>query len=180
MAGHPLRSATRHRLGGPSPRQLADRTRVTPQAGFRHFHLPAYGVLASVSKRYPPPADMSSRVTHPSATISTFQRTFQCQPSDLHVLSTPPAFVLSQDQTLHGYSTRFLRCSLVLRLSRCWCEMMPCCRTPSSRGKGHNTTPRGSCQHLPVDLQEAAPQSCIGHLLTKRPGFPKWPVMPSY
>ena len=28
VAGHPLRPATRHRLGGPSPRQLADRPRA--------------------------------------------------------------------------------------------------------------------------------------------------------
>ena len=64
---------------------------------------------------------MSSRVTHPSATICAFQRTFQRKPSDLHVLSTPPAFVLSQDQTLHGL--RFLldiftRCILLARFGR--------------------------------------------------------------
>ena len=28
---------------------------------------------------------------------------FQYTPSDLHVLSTPPAFILSQDQTLLGF-----------------------------------------------------------------------------
>ncbi len=38
------------------------------------------------------------RVTHPSATPSgRNQRTF-----DLHVLGTPPAFILSQDQTRHS------------------------------------------------------------------------------
>ena len=35
-----------------------------------------------------------SRVTHPFATRILLS------PFDLHVLSTPPAFVLSQDQTL--------------------------------------------------------------------------------
>src|SRR5436305_12414468 len=35
------------------------------------------------------------RVTHPSATGG------RSLPSDLHVLGAPPAFVLSQDQTLH-------------------------------------------------------------------------------
>ncbi|EFV00405.1 hypothetical protein HMP0721_2517, partial [Pseudoramibacter alactolyticus ATCC 23263] len=39
-----------------------------------------------------------SRVTHPFATRAPHKsRAF---PFDLHVLSTPPAFVLSQDQTL--------------------------------------------------------------------------------
>ena len=32
VAGHPLRPATRHRLGGPLPRQLTNRTRAPPQA----------------------------------------------------------------------------------------------------------------------------------------------------
>ena len=34
------------------------------------------------------------RVTHPSAAL------FQRRSLDLHVLGTPPAFILSQDQTL--------------------------------------------------------------------------------
>jgi hypothetical protein len=37
------------------------------------------------------------RVTHPCATLLVSEETFAF---DLHVLSTPPAFVLSQDQTL--------------------------------------------------------------------------------
>jgi hypothetical protein len=37
-----------------------------------------------------------SRVTHPSAGCGELPP----RPRDLHVLSTPPAFVLSQDQTL--------------------------------------------------------------------------------
>src|SRR5699024_5556423 len=40
-----------------------------------------------------------SRVTHPFATNQTVQA--PSSSFDLHVLSTPPAFVLSQDQTLH-------------------------------------------------------------------------------
>ena len=38
------------------------------------------------------------RVTHPSAT--NFEKQAFHRPFDLHVLSTPPAFILSQDQTL--------------------------------------------------------------------------------
>ena len=38
------------------------------------------------------------RVTHPFATLLAPEGTFSF---DLHVLGTPPAFVLSQNQTLH-------------------------------------------------------------------------------
>jgi hypothetical protein len=40
------------------------------------------------------------RVTHPCATLLRTEVPFAF---DLHVLSTPPAFVLSQDQTLQFY-----------------------------------------------------------------------------
>ena len=46
------------------------------------------------------------RVTHPSATKYTFhldESAFRVSPFDLHVLGTPPAFILSQDQTLMFY-----------------------------------------------------------------------------
>ena len=39
----------------------------------------------------------SLRVTHPSASLIVSEDTFSL---DLHVLGTPPAFILSQDQTL--------------------------------------------------------------------------------
>ena len=39
-----------------------------------------------------------SRITHPFATLT--QEQAPGIPFDLHVLSTPPAFILSQDQTL--------------------------------------------------------------------------------
>ena len=41
-----------------------------------------------------------SRVTHPSAAGMFSVQALRTSPLDLHVLSTPPAFVLSQDQTL--------------------------------------------------------------------------------
>ena len=53
-----------------------------------------HAVLAIVSHGCPPPGDRYLRVTHPSATAEL------PQPCDLHVLSMPPAFALSQDQTL--------------------------------------------------------------------------------
>ena len=51
------------------------------------------------------------RVTHPSATNKE-NRNLLC-PFDLHVLSTPPAFILSQDQTLKLIS--FVRTSKMKR-----------------------------------------------------------------
>ena len=53
-----------------------------------------HAVLAAVSSRCPPPGDRYLRVTHPSAAEGL------PLPRDLHVLSMPPAFALSQDQTL--------------------------------------------------------------------------------
>jgi hypothetical protein len=58
------------------------------------LNLSCHAVLAVVSHSYPPPKDRYLRVTHPSATDK-----LPC-PCDLHVLSMPPAFALSQDQTL--------------------------------------------------------------------------------
>ena len=40
-----------------------------------------------------------SRITHPFATLT--QEQAPGIPFDLHVLSTPPAFILSQNRTLH-------------------------------------------------------------------------------
>ena len=99
MAVRPLRPATRLRLGEPLPHLLADRTRVPPLPD-KSFYLSAYGVLAVVSNCCPPALDSSSRVTHPSATKVSLKQASSILPFDLHVLSTPPAFVLSQDQTL--------------------------------------------------------------------------------
>ena len=65
------------------------------------------------------------RVTHPSATKLTkslpkiWQR---LTPFDLHVLSTPPAFILSQDQTLilNSSTTIYLRLSCQFYLAYFW------------------------------------------------------------
>ena len=107
VAGHPLRSATDRRLGRPLPHQLPNQTRVHPSAinlwYFDHAVKIHYAVLPFVSKRYPPLKGRLltrySPVRH--SVISYFIRRIRNQASfDLHVLSTPPAFVLSQDQTL--------------------------------------------------------------------------------
>jgi hypothetical protein len=90
-------------LGGRYPHQLANQPQApllarSSLARYPLFTPQQYGVLASVSQCYPPPKGRFLRVTHPSAT-----RLDKSNPYDLHVLSIPPAFILSQDQTLHGY-----------------------------------------------------------------------------
>ena len=62
--------------------------------GNESFPLRAYAVLSPVSRSYPPPKDMFPYITHPCATDVLLH------PFNLHVLGLPPAFVLSQDQTL--------------------------------------------------------------------------------
>jgi hypothetical protein len=56
-----------------------------------------YSVLDPVSQAYPKVQGRSPTCYSPVRHSSTPERAF---PFDLHVLSTPPAFVLSQDQTL--------------------------------------------------------------------------------
>ena len=66
------------------------------------FLLRAYAVLARVSTCYPPLQGRSLRFTHPSATRHPCVLLHTVLPFDLHVLGVPPAFNLSQDQTLHN------------------------------------------------------------------------------
>ena len=115
MAVQPLSPATRLRLGEPLPHQLPDRTQVAPLAHCC-FHLSAYGVLATVSRSCPPPQGTSLCFTHPSAAISSkiHRSLIRRKPPNLHVLSTPPAFILSQDQTLRKiFSSVFNRLALL-------------------------------------------------------------------
>ena len=108
MADHSLKSATDRCLGKPLPYQLANQTRVhlVPPEFFTLYHaiLCAYAVLAVISNCYPPvqgrlPTRYSpvrhsvNCIFHPKASVAIAS-------FDLHVLSTPPAFVLSQNQTL--------------------------------------------------------------------------------
>ena len=75
MSVHPLRPDTRRRLGGPSPRRLADRTRTAPPA--RPEPLSSFPFVPKEIIRYYPvflPAvpvgwARRPRVTHQSATL---------------------------------------------------------------------------------------------------------------
>ena len=118
MAVYPLRSATHRRLGGPLPHQLANGTRGRPLAfpflKLRCLTLSLSGIstafaLLSQTKGLVPHALLTRPPLGPKLEIKS-QKPFLLllltsnlqprPPLDLHVLSTPPAFVLSQDQTL--------------------------------------------------------------------------------
>ena len=101
MAGHPLRPATRRRLGRPLPHQQADRPRAHPRPE-SFTHNPMRGcVISSISSDFPKLSQSLGQVTHVLLTRSPlFHPASWASSFDLHVLSTPPAFVLSQDQTL--------------------------------------------------------------------------------
>ena len=93
------------RLGEPLPHQLANTTQVhlvvMQIAPFKQMscNIYYYAVLAIVSNSYPPlPGRLPTRyspVRNSSKKSKLLSSAFY-----LHVLGTPPAFVLSQDQTL--------------------------------------------------------------------------------
>src|SRR5438445_6748589 len=63
------------------------------------FSRRTYAVLASLSAGYSPPLGRFRSIPHPFAARQHVL--LHLLPLDLHVLGTPPAFNLSQDQTLH-------------------------------------------------------------------------------
>ena len=64
---------------------------------YRHFRKgPKPAAIPVLEARYP-------CITHPFATKLAQVLPPKQAPSDLHALATPPAFVLSQDQTLQVY-----------------------------------------------------------------------------
>ena len=107
MTGRPLRPVTDHRLGRLLPHQQANRTQAPPKAlPLRAAFLRRdYAVLAKVSLGYPPLLGRFLRVPHPSAARHQLVQALIMLPLDLHVLSVPPAFNLSQDQTLHFFKS---------------------------------------------------------------------------
>ena len=110
MADHPLRSATDRCLGGPLPHQQANQTQVHPSPInlWRKSHVtpPRYQVLIPVSQGYPCvrgrlPTRYSPVRRYPF--LQSTEVSIRKFPLDLHVLGTPPAFILSQDQTLNEW-----------------------------------------------------------------------------
>ena len=106
VTGRPLRPATRHRLGGPLPHQLADRPRVHQEApGCPGFGVGKMSPLATcgINSPFGELSPTSRQIPHVLRTLAPLDIACIATnniPFDLHVLSTPPAFVLSQNQTL--------------------------------------------------------------------------------
>ena len=119
MADRPLRPATRRCLGEPLPHQLADRPRDPPRAPEHFFTRPCDHVKASgISRRFQRLSRSPGQVSHVLLTRSPLSPGPKSGFSfDLHVLGTPPAFVLSQDQTLRRdlHDSRGRRFDRVLR-----------------------------------------------------------------
>ena len=100
VRGHPLRPLTRRSLGGPLPHQLADGTQVPPRANYSFSHrLLNSKTTCGISNPFGLLSHTLGQVTNVLLTRSPL-RAIANSPFDLHVLSTPPAFILSQDQTL--------------------------------------------------------------------------------
>ncbi len=130
MADHPLRPATDRRLGRPLPHQLANRPHAPPPVpeGFpRGPRCPRpYAALAPLSRGYSPPEGRSRTCSSP---VRHSVRAEARTPFDLHALGTPPAFILSQDQTLHQDRLTPRR-------------PQACCQTHRTSGYCHSKHPR--------------------------------------
>ena len=137
MAVQPLSPATDRRLGGPLPHQLANQTRGHLSAInlWRKDHAIStrYAVLAVVSNCCPPLKGRFltrySPVRH-CPLLLLDESSFRRFSFDLHVLSTPPAFVLSQDQTLykwyqHSISAELIFTELFVIASKTFLSLVP-------------------------------------------------------
>ena len=99
MADRPLRPATHRSLGEPLPHQQANGPRAHLDAE-AEASFPLAGT-SSISPSFLGLSQSSRQVTHVLLTRSRLcPRASPGSSLHLHVLSTPPAFVLSQDQTL--------------------------------------------------------------------------------
>ena len=104
MAVHPLRPATDHWLGRQLPHQLPNRTRahLSPDFSFDpggFTTVVSCGIRAAFAALSPCDRQVAhALLTRPPLKYCSIALTVP--PLDLHVLGTPPAFVLSQDQTL--------------------------------------------------------------------------------
>ncbi len=101
VADYPLRPAMHHSLGGPLPSQPANAPqvhplpRLLPVSRIQDASNCLMGFCLPFPERMTRLPAGSLRVPHPFATD------FRRNPFDLHVLGMPPAFILTQDQTLH-------------------------------------------------------------------------------
>ena len=116
VAGRPLRPATRHSLGKPLPYQLAERPRAHQEApgcpGFNVGKM-SFLIICGINSPFGELSPTSRQIAHVLRTLTPLDIACIATsniPFDLHVLSTPPAFVLSQNQTLRE---KFVRCHAI-------------------------------------------------------------------
>ena len=102
MADHPLRPATDQSLGRPLPHQLANPTRAPPAAINLSPVSPFRGPpgVCGISRSFPRLSPTTGQVPTRYSPVRHSLGTEAPRAFDLHVLGMPPAFVLSQDQTL--------------------------------------------------------------------------------
>ena len=80
--------------------KLIGRESIPDRNSFHPLNMPPR-VVSGIRRRFQRLSQSQGQVTHVLLTRSPLiQRASSLSPFDLHVLSTPPAFVLSQDQTL--------------------------------------------------------------------------------
>ena len=128
MAGHPLRSATDRRLGGPLPHQLANQTRAhpIPPEFFTLYHaIPcAYAVLSVVSNCYPPvwgrlptrysPVRHSLKTRHPEGIVKIKLVRLACvkHAASVHPEPGSNSHVASKQTSLSSYRASTIRLTL--------------------------------------------------------------------
>ena len=128
MGDLPLRTPTYRCHGEPLPLHLANRTHahLLPQkfSSIRNASLRSYGVLFKISLDYPP---VKGRLHTRYAPVrrSSARCKHPLLPLDLHVLSLPLAFILSQDQTLRCCFLILLQ--LKIDFVSKWLCLLVCC-----------------------------------------------------
>ena len=106
MTDHPLRPARHRRLGRPLPHQQANVT----QADLVAIAEATFPItcLCGISTGFPVLSPTTRHVTYALLTRAPLYLLRRAFSFDLHVLGMPPAFVLSQDQTLQAYILKFV------------------------------------------------------------------------
>src|SRR3954462_8927058 len=101
-------------------------------------------VISGIRRRFQRLSQSQGQVTHVLLTRSPLIRgASSASPFDLHVLSTPPAFVLSQDQTLR-------KCLNATPLPKKHCDTSGVSHTP---GKGSATNEFNLTKRMSTDIQ---------------------------
>src|SRR6185312_5431061 len=156
VADRPLRPATDRRLGGPLPHQQANPPRARPrpeaEATFS-IHLRGANGPFGINPGFPGLSRCRGWITHVLLTRSPLSPAPKGWFSlDLHVLSAPPAFVLSQDQTLREDGCRPIQRTGGRRsvtLSLCSKVTSHCCQPAEDATR---LSPLGAGRSRPVEV----------------------------